>query len=182
MGYLLSGVAVLHPESADKSFMKLFLSNSLSHLFTSSNISLMHKKTNFDSFRIVVVFFLASYYNSDTETYQCLLWSDQDQIQQQILKKLLVFFFFWSLHVIFSHFLFFLICFSLFFVGLFVWSLIKTFQLPRLTCPDFLTCILSLWKNCAPLTSVSSFVSDFFSPFFSHNCFALGGFFSLFSQ
>lgn len=40
-------------------------------------------------------------------------------------------------------------------------DLVKTFHLWRLACPDFLTYILSLWKNYAHLTSVSHVVSEF---------------------
>ena len=43
-------------------------------------------------------------------------------------------------------------------------SVMKTFHLRRLACPDFLNCILSLWKNFAHLLSVSYVVSQFLPP------------------
>ncbi len=57
---------------------------------------------------------------------------------------------------------------SLFLLLVSLCDLVKTFQLARLACPDFLTCILSLWKNYAPLTSVSYVVSEFL-PFLQYH-------------
>lgn len=44
---------------------------------------------------------------------------------------------------------------SLFSLSVSLCDLVKKFHLWSLACPGFLTCILSLWKNCAHLPSVS---------------------------